>query len=32
MTADAIDVEITVTLLREGSLQHVRLRPQELPS
>jgi S1-C subfamily serine protease len=32
MTAEAIDVEITVSLLREGSLRHVPLRPRELPS
>ena len=32
MTAEAIEVEMTVTLLREGSLQRIRLRPQELPS
>ena len=32
MTSDAIEVEMTVTLLREGSVQRVRLRPQELPS
>ena len=32
MTAEAIDVEITVSLLREGSLRHVALRPRELPS
>jgi S1-C subfamily serine protease len=32
MTAEAIDVEITVILLREGSTRQVALRPQELLS